>query len=60
MALSAFTSADCFRDRDAYGINHHKQKKRADEYTSSEKVPHKPCWREAEGESDKSGLARSP
>jgi hypothetical protein len=38
LALSAFTSVDCFRNHDAYRINHHKDKKRADEYTSSEKV----------------------
>jgi len=38
LAVSTFASADCFRNHDAYRINHHKQKKRADEYTGREKV----------------------
>jgi len=38
LAVSAFTSADCFRDHDAYGINRDKQKDRADEYTGREEV----------------------
>jgi len=37
-AVSAFTGTDCFCDRDAYGINHHKQEKRADEYKGREKI----------------------
>jgi hypothetical protein len=37
-ARLGFNTADCFRNHDAYGINHHKQKKRAAEYTSREKV----------------------
>jgi hypothetical protein len=36
LSLLAFSSADCLCYQDAYGINHHKQKKRA--YTSSEQV----------------------
>jgi hypothetical protein len=36
--LSTFTSADCFRNRDAYGVNNRKQKKRANEYTGRETV----------------------
>jgi hypothetical protein len=32
VALLAFTSADCFRNHDGYGINYHKEKNRAGEY----------------------------
>jgi hypothetical protein len=36
--VSGSASAGCAGDHDAYGINHHKQKKRADEYTGRKKV----------------------